>query len=65
MASLDLSSAFDLVNVKLLIKRLTIIGLPEDVIDLINIRLKERYSYVTVRGRNSYIKLSGIGTIQE
>ena len=35
MASLDLSAAFDVVNVPLLIKRLDIIGLPGDVIMLI------------------------------
>ena len=35
MASLDLSAAFDVVNTALLLKRLKIIGLPEDVIRLI------------------------------
>ena len=35
MASLDLSSAFDIVNVNLLLKRLSIVGLPTDVINLI------------------------------
>ena len=32
IASLDLSSAFDLVNVKILLKRLNIIGLLNDVV---------------------------------
>ena len=32
MASIDLSAAFDLVNVDQLIKRLTVIGLPSDVL---------------------------------
>ena len=32
MASLDLSSAFDIVNINLLIKRLQIMGLPKDLI---------------------------------
>ena len=31
MASLDLSSAFDIVNVDLLMERLKIVGLPEDI----------------------------------
>ena len=35
MASLDLSAAFDIVNIKLLIKRLTIVVLPGYVISLI------------------------------
>ena len=42
MASLDLSCAFDVVNVPLLIKRLTIIGLPEDVVGLVEVWLTER-----------------------
>ena len=40
MASIDLSAAFDLVNVDLLITRLTVIGLPSDVIRLIKLWLK-------------------------
>ncbi len=42
VASLDQSSAFDLENIKLLIKRLTIIGLPNNVIQLIKVWLKHR-----------------------
>ena len=45
MASLDLSAAFDVVNVPLLIKRLDIIGLPGDVIMLIETWLTERFFY--------------------
>jgi hypothetical protein len=41
VASLDLS-AFDIVNINLLIKRLKIVGLPDDVVDLIEVWLKER-----------------------
>ena len=37
MASLDLSSAFDVVDINLLIKRLKIIGLPKDMVELISI----------------------------
>ena len=45
MASLDLSAAFNIVNVKLLIKRLAILGLPMYVINQIEIG---RYFYVLV-----------------
>ena len=34
--SIDLSSAFDVVNVKLLLKRIRIVGLPEDLIMLVD-----------------------------
>ena len=34
MASLDLSSALDMVNVDLLLKRMMIMGLPEDLVSL-------------------------------
>ena len=36
MVSIDISTAVDVVNIKLLIKRLKIMGLPEDVIDPLN-----------------------------
>ena len=64
MASLDLSSAFDVVNVELLIKRLKIIGLPSDVIDLISVWLHERQFYVSLDGKNSFVHESGVGTVQ-
>ncbi len=41
VASFDLSAAFDLVNVNLLLKRLLIIGLPNDVVSLIAVWLKK------------------------
>jgi hypothetical protein len=40
VASIDLSSAFNLVNVSLLLKRLQIISLPNDLVDLIIVWLK-------------------------
>jgi hypothetical protein len=64
MASLDLSSAFDVVNVDLLIKRLNIMGLPSDIICLINEWLNTRYFYVSVDGENSIIHSIGVGTVQ-
>ena len=48
MASLDLSAAFDVVDVKLLLKRLKNFGLPDDVIALIEIWLNERFFYVEI-----------------
>ena len=64
LASLDLSSAFDLVNIDLLIKRLKIIGLPKDVIDLISAWLSERSFYVSIDGVNSVIFDLLLGTVQ-
>ena len=45
LAGLDLSSAFDMVNVNLLLKRMRIVGLPHDVIRLVEIWLKGRSFY--------------------
>ena len=55
MASLDLSAAFDVVNVKLLIKRLKTMGLPNELIELIRIWLNNRLLYVDIDGNCSYI----------
>jgi hypothetical protein len=49
MASLDLSAAFDVVNVDLLLVRLRKMGLPTDVINLLESWLKDRQCYVEVR----------------
>ena len=64
MASLDLSAAFDMVNTTLLIKRLKIIGLPTDVVDLIKIWLDDRSFYVSVDGKNSRMLDLVCGTVQ-
>ena len=50
MASIDLSAAFDLVNTKLLLKRLKIIGLPPDILRLIELWLTKRSFYVNING---------------
>ena len=42
MTSLDLSAAFDVVNTNLLLKIITTVGLPEDVILLTRTWLTER-----------------------
>ena len=64
MASLDLSSAFDVVNVPLLIKRLRILGLPNDVTRLIEVWLTERFFYVEIDGATSTIRETWFGIIQ-
>ena len=51
-------------TVNLLIKRLRIVGLPDDIVNLIQIWLNNRTYYVTAKGFNSYIRLSDLGTIQ-
>ena len=64
LASLDLSAAFNIVNISLLLKRLRILGLPNDIIDLIEVWLRNRMFYVTVDGRNSRIYDLLLGTVQ-
>ena len=39
MASLDLSAVFDTVNIDLLLKRMTTMGLPSDLVGLVEIKL--------------------------
>lgn len=64
MASLDLSAAFDMVNLELLIKRLRIVGIPADVVDLIKIWLEDRCFYVSIDGKNSILIELVCGTVQ-
>ena len=64
MASLDLSAAFDVVNIGLLIKRLDIVGIPADVVSLIGTWLSERIFYVSVDGDNSYFIAMNTGILQ-
>jgi hypothetical protein len=64
MASLDLSMAFDLVNTELLIKRLQIMGMPNDLIKLIREWLSNRSYYVQVGEECSVLFDSDTGTIQ-
>ena len=64
MASLDLSAAFDVVNVDLLLKRLKVMGIPEDVTDLLESWLKNRLCYVEVRNCCSQYYDSNTGTVQ-
>ena len=62
MASLDLSA--DLVNIKLLMKRLKIIGFPEDLLGSIEVWLINRSFYVTIDGKNSTLYDLLLGTVQ-
>ena len=64
MATLDLSSAFDVVNVELLLKRLKIMGLPSDIVFLVSEWLTTRYFYVSLEGGNSCIHSCVVGTVQ-
>ena len=64
MASLDLSSAFDVVDTDLLLKRLWVIGLPDDMVALIGVWLKERKFYVDTNGQTSNFFDSNYGTVQ-
>jgi hypothetical protein len=64
MASLDLSAAFDMVNVDLLIKRLRILGIPSDLIDLVRVWLSDRSFYVSINGDNSILFELVCGTVQ-
>ena len=65
MSSIDLSAAFDVVNIKLLIKRLKIIGLQTDIIELIKIWLDNRLFYVDINCEWSFIKHSVIGKYKD
>ena len=52
MSSLDFNVAFVVVNIDLLIKRWKIIGLTQDVIDLISVWLIQSSGYVSINGNN-------------
>jgi len=64
MSSLDLSAAFDLVNLDLLMKRLKIMGIPGDLLQLLEVWLRQRSFYVEANGQNSTILENDVGTIQ-
>ncbi len=48
VASMDLTAAFDIINMDLLLKRLKIMGIPNDNIQLIMAWLNNRVAYVEV-----------------
>ena len=64
MASIDLSAAFDVVNIDLLMVWLRKIGLPSDVVSLIDVWLRDRYFYVEIADLTSCLFEINSGTIQ-
>ena len=64
MASLNLSAAFNVVNINLLLKRLKILGMPEDLTSLLELWLQERLCYVEIRSTCSQYYKSSCGTVQ-
>ncbi len=64
MSSLELSAAFDLVNLDLLMKRLKIMCIPDDLLQLLEVWLRRRLFYVEANGQNSTILENGVGKIQ-
>ena len=64
MASIDLSAAFDVVNIDLLLERLRLIGLPADLVALIQVWLKDRFFYVEIGDLTSILHSINSGTIQ-
>jgi hypothetical protein len=64
VASIDLSAAFDIVDLWLLIKRLKILGLPDNLVGLIEIWLREGYFYVCVGDYTSTLLMTWHGIIQ-
>ena len=64
VASIDLSSAFDVVDSSLSPKRLSVAGLPVDLIALIEVWLKNLLFYVQANGQTSNFYKSQSGTIQ-
>jgi len=64
VASLDLSAAFDVVNVNLLMERLNVMGMPNDLIRILSNWLTDRAAYVEVDGECSEYYLVQEGTVQ-
>ena len=64
MASLDLSAAFDVVNVVLLMTRLKIMGFSYDLLAQLNFWLTDRSFFVEANDKNSVFGSSTQGTIQ-
>ncbi len=62
VSSFDLSSAFDLVNLS--IKRMKIISLPEDILELVGVWLDERFYFFSMNGNSSHLFDLLKGTLQ-
>ena len=55
MASIDLSLAFDIVNVELIIERMKIIGIPDDVVSLV-----KNYNCYFYNGENGSVNVKHV-----
>ena len=64
MASLDLSTAFDVVKIRLLKNRLGVICLTDDVVNLIKAWFRSRMFFINIDSKSSFILASNSGTIQ-
>jgi hypothetical protein len=64
VAILNFNSAFDVTSIYLLLKRLKIISLPKDVIDLITVLLENIIYYVSINGINSMFFAFLLGTVK-
>ena len=64
LAGIDLCAAFDIVDIELLFKPLTILGLPSDMIKLVRHWLNERYFYICVGSSASMVKVTWYGIVQ-
>ena len=64
MASLDLSVAFEVVNIRLLLEHLTIVGLPPDVFKMVDMWQLGRHFYICLDGSKLYVLGSSVGTVQ-
>ena len=51
-----------LLGLQLFVTRMQIIGIPRNIIELVEIWLRDRNYFITCRGKNSFIKMSNIGT---
>jgi hypothetical protein len=64
VGSLDLPSAFNVVNINLLIKRLKVIGLPSDTIKLVSVWFEEQCLFINTTGVNSILFYILLGMVQ-
>ena len=65
LATIDMSAAFDVVNHELLIKRLYVLGLPPNLIKLLENWLTGRLFYCRVNDSNSMMIEIDAGTVQD
>jgi exonuclease III len=64
VASLDLSAAFDVINVIELLRRLSNMGIPQDIVGLLSAWLQNRTAYVEIEASCSEFYEVNEGTVQ-